>query len=103
MRLTPFSYDGHGINDARGERLFTCARLGEREGSGYALLFNERAEIGELFAAAPDLLELAERLTATLDNVLLHLGQHMTPADYAGRWGTVAEAEALVRRLRAAT
>lgn len=52
----PFSFDGHGINNAKGERLFTCARHHKDNGGGYVLYDGDHKRIGALLASAPDLL-----------------------------------------------
>jgi len=51
-----------------------------------------------LLKAAPDLLELAERLIATLENILLHQGRFMSQADREGCARLVIEAITLIRR-----
>jgi hypothetical protein len=57
---TPFNYDGHGINDATGQRLFTGQRKHADNGGGYVLENDERAAVGKLLAAAPELLAALE-------------------------------------------
>ncbi len=48
--------------------------------------------LGELVNALDD-------VTASLENVLLHLGHRMTEADRRGRWAVVEHAQALLHKL----
>lgn len=49
----------------------------------------------------PDLLELLDDVSASLETVLLHQGKQMTPSDYAARKKLVAQARAVVSAKRA--
>lgn len=51
-----------------------------------------------LIAAAPDLLDSLELLIAAMENVLLHQGDQMTPADRDGRTALVSRANEIVQR-----
>ena len=53
-----------------------------------------------LIAAAPSLLEQLEVCTAALENVLLHLGNQMTPADQESRTKLVEASKRLTTPLR---
>lgn len=48
-------YDGHGINDATGQRLFTRQRTHADQGGGYVQTDAEARALAELMAMAPGL------------------------------------------------
>lgn len=86
--------------DAEGHKGFHSLFLnGGRAGAELAGRIGER-ESAEMFAAAWQLCDMLDDVSASLENSLLHHGQRMTPEDRQARSARCAEARALVARLR---
>ncbi len=51
------TYDGHGLNNANGDRVITWQRKNADNGGGYVLERDEREVLGPILAAAPELLK----------------------------------------------
>jgi hypothetical protein len=68
MIQTPFTYDGHGINDGSPyrSRVLNFVKNNQEEGGGYKLPSQERYAIGTLLAAAPEMLNVIEQLVHDL-------------------------------------
>lgn len=62
--------------------------------------YDNRLAEKRLRDAAPELLEALDNVTASLENCLLHAGKPMPKADLTARQQRVAEARALIDRIR---
>jgi len=77
-RPTPFSFDGHGINDAEGQRLakVSLARtidVDRDENHPHGIADNpEFLELSRLFKASPALLDIAQAINLCIPQKLDH-------------------------------
>lgn len=78
---TPLHFDGHGVNDANGERIFKLSTKQWREdGKG---LEPEFIQLSNLLASAPELLEILKTVTDSLYEAIELTDENR---NYSRRW-----------------
>lgn len=70
---SPFRFDGHGINDAEGQRVAKVSSCNPYDyPEGQVVRNTEFDKLSKMFAAAPELLELAEFIADENNTLDMH-------------------------------